>query len=434
MDLVRDDVRKLFYQYLFPAVSSALAVAIYSLVDTIAIGQGIGPQGAAACALVLPIFSIAIFIGLLCGIGGSVLMSHARGCGNREKGDAYFTAAIVCAAVLTAAAWLPGNLLQEGFYRLCGADEALLPYALDYGRWIFAALPSFMLAPFLGAFIRMDGSPRFVMAATLICGVVNMIGDWLFVFPLQMGMAGAAMATVLGSLVQSGLLLGYILLKKTGLRLAKPYRWRTAFRKILISGFGAGVGQLAVIAVSVIANNQIMKYAGAAALAVYGVLGTVSSLFQSIFSGIGQAAQPIVAASYGAGRTERCQQSGALGMRWAVALSLAFAAGSAAFPVWLTGLFMRLTADVAAVAPYILRVYALSYPPMAVCVFAIYYLQAVMRPKEATRISLARGLILNCAFLFLFPLVWDGGGIWWAIVAAEAVTAGAAVRSMLRRA
>ena len=90
MDLIKDDVRKLFYNFLIPAISSAVAVAAYSLVDTIASGQGVEPDGTAACALVLPIFSIANFIALLCGIGGSVLMSRARGSGNREKGDAYF--------------------------------------------------------------------------------------------------------------------------------------------------------------------------------------------------------------------------------------------------------------------------------------------------------------------------------------------------------
>ena len=81
---------------------------------------------------------------------------------------------------------------------------------------------------------------------------------------------------------------------------------------------------------------------------------------------------------------------------------------------------MRLTPEVRDIAPYILRIYALSYPPMAVSVFAIYYLQSLMHPRAATLISLARGLILNCAFLFLFPLVWGGAGIWWAIAVAEA--------------
>ena len=432
MNLIKDDVQKLFYKFLIPAISSAVAVAAYSLVDTIAIGQGVGPDGTAACALVLPIFSIANFIALVCGIGGSVLMSRARGGGNREKGDAYFTASIALVAVFTVIAWIVGNLLQEPFYRLCGADEVLLPYAKEYGSWIFGFMPSFVMTAFLGCYVRMDGSPKFAMYSTLTGGVVNIIGDWLFVFPLNMGMAGAAIATVMGSVVQALMLLGYILMKKTSLKLAKPFKWTPAFKKILVTGFSAGIGALAVIAVSFIANNQIMKYAGGAALAVYGVLGTVSALFTSIFSGIGQATQPIASENYGAGNLDRCWAAEKLGMKNAILFGSLFAAISIAFPVEVAGVFMKMTPEVEEVTPYIMRVFSLSYIPQAVCVFCVYYLQSVVHPKMATLISMLRGLILNGSFLMLFPLFLGGNGIWWAIFSAELVTMLLAVSYMLK--
>ncbi|MDY5626016.1 MAG: MATE family efflux transporter [Clostridia bacterium] len=194
MNLLKDDLNKLFFKFLIPAISSAVAVAGYSLVDTIAIGQGVGADGTAACAVVLPIFSIANFIALLCGIGGCVLRSQAKGEGNEEKGNACFTSAVCMVAVITIVVWIVGNLIQNDFYRLCGADEVLMPYAKEYGAWIFAGLPSFVITAFLGAFIRSDGSPKYVMFSTLIGGAVNIVGDWLLVFPLNMGMAGAAIA------------------------------------------------------------------------------------------------------------------------------------------------------------------------------------------------------------------------------------------------
>ncbi len=277
MDLLKDNPKKLFYKYLIPAISGAIAIAAYSFVDTIAIGQGVGPDGMAACAVVLPIFSIAHFLSLLCGVGGSVLMSQARGKGNKEKGDAYFTASILFVGIVTTVIWVLGMIFQEPLYRLCGADDVLLPYAIEYGAWIFTLFPSFVLVPFLGYFIRTDGSPKIVMIVTLIGGVVNIIGDWLFVFPLDMGMRGAAIATVLGSMIQTVLLIGYILLGKTQLKLAKPYNWLTAIKKSSIIGFGAGVSQIAVIVMTFVINNQIMKYADSAALAVYGMLSTIHS-------------------------------------------------------------------------------------------------------------------------------------------------------------
>lgn len=432
MNLLKDDVKKLFLKFLIPAISSVIAVAAYSLVDTIAIGQGVGADGTAACAVVLPIFSIANFIALLCGIGGCVLRSQAKGEGNEEKGNAYFTSAVCLVAVITLVVWGIGNLIQNDFYRLCGADEVLMPYAKEYGAWIFACLPSFVITAFLGAFIRTDGSPKYVMCSTLIGGAVNIVGDWLLVFPLNMGMAGAAIATVLGSMTQAMLLLIYIMLKKTSLKLVKPHHWLPAFKKIVMVGFGSGIGALSVIAVSFIANNQIMKYCGAPSLAVYGVLGTVSALFLSIFSGIGQAAQPIVSENYGAGNVNRYWKAEGLGMKTAVLFGILFTAVCVAFPIEVTSIFMKMTPEVAEVTPYILRVYALSFTPLAVNTFTTYYLQSITKAKMASLVSLLRGLILNGVFLYLFPLFAGGNGVWWAIFFAEFGTTVICVVYLLR--
>ena len=432
MNLIKDDIKKLFYKFLIPAISSSLAIAIYSLVDTIAIGHGAGPDGTAACAIVLPIFSIALFIALLCGIGGFVLMAHARGEGNKEKGDAYFTASIVLVTIITLIVWIPGMMYQDEFYRLCGADDVIMPFARDYGEWIFAFIPSFVITSFLGAFVRTDGSPKFVMTAILTGGVVNIIGDWIFVFPMNMGMRGAAIATALGSAVQAIMILGYVLMKKTTLKLARPHHWFKGFKKIMVTGFSSGVSALAVIAVSFIANNQIMNYLGGAALAVYGVLGTVSSLFTSIFSGIGQAIQPIASENYGAGKIDRCWAVERLGMKNALMYGIVFAAISIIFPVGVTGLFMQMTPEVKEVTPYIMRVFSLSYIPQAVCVYCVFYLQSIVHAKKATVVSLLRGVILNGAFLIIFPVFFGGNSIWWVIFMAEFVTMLVAIVYMVR--
>lgn len=422
MDLLNGNVRKFFKKFLVPAISSAIAVAAYSLIDTIAIGQGVGSDGTAACAILLPVFSIASFIGLLCGIGGCVLRSQAKGEGNEEKGNAYFTAATVLVVILTVAVWIAGIFFQEVLYKICGADETLMPYSLEYGSWIFAFLPTFVLTTFLGAYIRTDGSPRFVMYCTLIGGVINVIGDWLFVFPLKMGMSGAAIATVLGSVIQMVLFLLFIIFKKTSLKFVKPHRWLSAMKKIITVGFGSGIGSLSLIAISFIANNQIMKYCGAPALALYGVLGTVSALFLSIFSGVGQAAQPIVSENYGAGNHKRCWQAESLGMKTSLISGALFSVLCIAFPIRITGVFMKMTPEVAEITPDILRVYSLSFVPLAINTFTTYYLQSVTHSRMATVISTSRGLVLNGLFLYIFPLFMGGNGIWWAVFFSEAVT------------
>ena len=423
MDLLKDNPHKLFWKFLIPAVSSAIAVAAYSFVDTIVIGHGVGPEGTAACAIVLPIFTIGHFIALLCGIGGSVLMSRARGAGNTEKGDAYFTASLLYVLAVTAVIWILGVLFQKPLYRLFGADDSLLPYAYEYGKWIFGAFPSFVLVYFLGAFIRTDGSPKFVMFVTLLGGVINIIGDIVLVFPLKMGMTGAAVATVAGSVVQTVVLTAYILMGKTSLHLAKPYQWGKAVRNITTLGIGAGISQIASTVVTYIINNQIMRYSGPAALAVYGMMSTVVALFLSIFSGVGEAAQPIVSVNFGAGNRERHQGVGKLGVKTAAAFGLVCLALCALFPSQMTAIFMKVTPEVAEIAPYIIRVYAIAFMPMAVNLFATAYLQSVSKANKATVVSMLRGLVLSSILLYILPVFMGGDGIWWAVTLAEVFAA-----------
>ncbi len=431
MNLLQDPPKKIFFKYLVPAVSSAVAVAIYSFVDTIVIGQDVGPNGTAACAVLLPVFTLASFIALLFGVGGAVLMSKARGEGNREKGDSYFTASLVLAGIITLVLWVAGMLFQKPLYRLCGADDVLLPYVYEYGRWIFATYPTFVFVTLLGTFVRTDGAPRFVMAVTLIGGVFNIVGDIVFVFPCKMGMNGAALATAGGSVLQTVILLAYILRGKTSLHLAKPKKWFTAFRKITVLGFGAGLSQVSLAVVAFVINNQIMKYAGASALAVYGFFGTVSALFLSVFAGIGQAAQPIVSESYGAAQHSRCVEVGKIGMRTALVFGAVSFVFCALLPSQMVHVFMKPTPEVEQIAPYIIRVSSLSFLPMAINMFVLSYLQAVTRATGATVISLLRGMILPVLLLFVLPVFMNGNGIWWAMTAAEAVTAIVSVVLML---
>ena len=423
MDLLKDNPRKLFWKFLIPAVSSAIAVAAYSFVDTIVIGHGVGPEGTAACAIVLPIFTIGHFIALLCGIGGSVLMSRARGAGNKEKGDAYFTASLLYVLAVTAVIWILGVLYQKPLYRMFGADDRLLPYAYEYGKWIFGAFPSFVFVYFLGTFIRTDGSPKFVMFVTLLGGVINIIGDIVLVFPLKMGMTGAAIATVAGSVVQTVVLAVYILLGKTSLHLAKPYQWGKAVRNITTLGIGAGISQIASTVVTYIINNQIMHYSGPAALAVYGMMSTAVALFLSIFSGVGEAAQPIVSVNFGAGNRERYQGVGKLGIKTAAAFGLVCLALCALFPSQMTAIFMKVTPEVAEIAPYIIRVYAIAFLPMAVNLFATAYLQSVSKANKATTVSMLRGLVLSSVLLYILPVFMGGNGIWWVVTLAEVLAA-----------
>ena len=432
MDLLHDRVQKLYWKFLVPSIGGAMVVSLYNFVDTIAIGQGVGPNGTAACAVFLPLFWIAEFIGLLCGIGGSVLMSEARGSGDEEKGNAYFTAALILCAVLTGLAWIGGILLKEPLFRFFGADDVIMPYALAYGSLIASALPFFVLATFLSCFVRNDGAPTLTMVAVCLGAVSTMTLDYILVFPMNMGMLGAATATTSGSVVQVIIMGSYFFSKKCSLRLVKPAKLLEAFREVVVNGFGSGFSILAVMAITFIANNQIMTYADGDSLAVYGMICTLSTLFLSIYTGVGQACQPIASSNFGAGSKDRYMSVRRMGMTTCLILGVVFSGLCLVIPEQLTMLFMQVTPGVMEVAPFILRVYGISFLPLAISAFLSIYLQSVMRPMAATVISVCRGLAVSGVLLYILPTVMGSDGIWYAFTIAEFLVAAAAILYMIR--
>lgn len=422
MNLLLDNTGKLFVKYLIPSISGALAVTLYSLVDTVAIGQSAGPNGTAACAVLVPITALATFIGIFCGIGGSVLMSRARGENNESKRNAYFTASLILIALITIAVWAPAVIFRVPLYRFLGTSNELMPYVAAYGDLMLYVFPVFAFMPYLACLLRNDDNPGLAMAATIAGTVINIFGDWFFVFPMGMGMFGASLATALGSFVQVAIMLVHFVSKRRTLKTEKPFQPFTAIKKICANGFGASFSQIAIIVTTLIVNNQIMKYAGEPELAVYGMLIVLSQLFVNIFTGIGQAAQPIISTNFGAEEHGRCHQVYRLGMNTVVIFGIVFTVICELFPVQVSMVFMKITPDVQNIVGDITRLYAFSFLPAGVAIYYTLYYQSVMKSKTATVISLLRGILFSSALLYLLPLFLGCNGIWVAIAGAELLT------------
>lgn len=423
MELLTGNIKQLYRKYLIASVGSAMVMSIYSAVDTIAVGQSEGSIGAAAMAVVMPLYGVLIFFAILCGVGGSVLMSNARGEGHEEKGNAYFTASLLLMGMITVVLWVVFILFHKQFFVFFGATDEIMPKVMEYGLWIIWSFPVFIGSTFISAFIRNDSAPRLAMAAVIIGGCVNIFGDWFFVFPLGMGMAGSAMATVLGTIVQLIILCSHFFTKRCRLRLVKPYEVGKAFRKILSIGFGAGVLDLGTVILAIIMNNQIMRYGDTTALAIYGVLAAIVSLLQSIYSGVGQAIQPIVSANCGAKQTDRIRQTWNMSLLTVVVMGIMFTALGVLFPEQIVRLFMDATPDVLAAAPGIVRPYFLVFLFMGITVLSTYHLQSTMHGKVSMVVAILRSAVLSGALMFVLPLFLDIFGVWLAMPISELIVA-----------
>ena len=428
MDFLTADIRKLYRKYLLLSLGSAMVTSIYSFVDTIAVGQAVGPMGTAAIAVLNPFFSVMVFLGVLCGIGGAVLMANAKGEGFEERGNAYFTAALVLIACIIAVGWVVFLFFHEQVFTFFGATAENMPYVLDYGKWLVWCFPAYVLPIFLGAYLRNDGAPGLATLGVITGGLWNCFGDWLLCFPLDMGMAGAAIATVSGASLQAVIMATHFLRKgRCHLRLVWPQHLFRDIRRIITVGFGAGVLDLGNVLIAIIINNQIMRYGNVEALSVYGVVGTTSLLFQALFCGVGQAAQPLVSTNYGARKLERVQTVLSMGLISVVVMGVCFMLVGELFPEAITKFFIAATPEVLAVAPMVFRCYFIFFLFLGITVFATYYLQSIMRERKAMTISVLRSLVLSSVMLFLLPLFLGLAGVFLAMPVSEALVAALAL-------
>ena len=420
MNFLTADISQLYRRFLIASLGSAVVVSIYSFVDTIAIGQSVGPLGTAAIAAINPLFGVTAVFAILCGIGGSVLCTHTKAEGDQTKGNEYFTVAFVMMSIITLLLWMICFPLSKQIFTLFGSDSSTLPYAMEYGNLIILGIPAFTFSSFLAAFIRNDGAPSLAMKAVIIGGCLNVFGDWFFCFPLGMGMFGAALATVLGTVLQTLILISHFFNREMcTLRLVKPHHPWMMIIKIITTGFGSSILDLGTVVLAVLMNNQILRYGGVDALSVYGVLSTIAVLFQALFSGVGQAVQPLLSANYGAKKPDRIMVIYRFAMVTIVAMSGTFILISELLPVQIVSLFTMVTPSIVELTPRIFRLYSLLYLGLGINVLATYYLQSTMANKGAMLIAVSRSIVVSSILLVVLPLIFKLNGVLLAMPISE---------------
>ena len=305
LNLLKDNEKKVFYHYLIPSICSTLVTSIYILVDTLIIGQGVGPEGISALNIFLPFFAIYNGIGLMFGLGGGILISMEDGMGNKEKSDKYFISSLISVVAVAFIFTVLTNIFLEKISYFLGANENSIDLVLKYGRCITLFTPIFIATNFLSPIVRNKKSPRLAMMSVLIGAGLNIVLDYVFVFPMNMGMVGAALATVIGSLTTVIVLLTYFIPKKNRIRLSTKGISIDMIKRIIGCGGSSFLMEVASGFVIFIFNIQILKYIGDIGIVVYGIISNCAIVGMALFNGVAQASQPIIATNYGANESKR---------------------------------------------------------------------------------------------------------------------------------
>lgn len=419
MEMLVKPIKKLYFKYLAAAFGSALVGAAYIMVDMAVIGQYAGPTGTAAIALVLPAWSLICSLGILTGIGGSVLYGNAKGEGGAKKANAMFTAAVIATALLALVIWLFMLFCDKQLFLLLGSEGELLDIGLEYLKPLKAAVPVFVFGQMLAAFLRNDNDPGLATFAVVFTSILNIIGDYLFTFTFDGGVYGAALATALSNILSVAIMLTHFFKKKNTLRLAKPERLFHSMGRIFLIGFSVFFVDLAMGIMTMLYNKQILKLLNNDALSVFGAIASLTTVVQCCSYSIGQAAQPILSANFGAREMRRVRGV----LKYGILTSLGFGAFWAvlvmAFPTTVIKIFMDATESVLAIAPGILRRYGIAYLFVPFTLFATYYFQSILKARVSLGISLSRGLVVGAIMLYVLPAIFGADSIWFATPVAE---------------
>ena len=423
MDILKDRVKPLYFKYLVAASGSAMVVSVFGMIDAMMVGQYHGPMGTAALAVFSPMWSIIYCLGLLVGIGSSVLFANLRGRGEEEDAQQYFTLSIFYGLVLSVVSVIGIGLFQDQLLRFFGADEQLLELAKLYLKPILFAFPCCIFCSILSAYLRNDNNPGLATKAVIIGGVFNCVADYVCVFVLDLGILGAGIATAAAQYVALFVTMAHFFSKKNTLRFVKPVKAMKKIGDITFTGFSTAISDLALGIIGILFNRQVMKYLGADALAIYGVIIQLTVLAQCIAYGTGQAAQPIISQNYGAGQYGRIRECTRYSLYSAAAMGIFWVAVMLLFPNTLINFFMDATPAVMEIAPRILRIYGLSYLLLPLNIFITYYFQAMMKPNLSMTVSLARGAVISGGMILLLPAILGPDSIWYAMLITEILIA-----------
>lgn len=420
-----EKVGKLLAQFAIPCIFSLIISCLYNIVDQIFVGNGIGYLGNAATGVIFPITVVGWGMSLFFGDGAAAHLSVALGRNETETIHRGVGNAALCSFLSGVVIIVISYLCGDGLLRLIGATDANLVMAHDYGFIIYAMMPLAMVQNTLASIIRADGSPRYAMGAMLVGAVINIIGDPVAIFVLNMGIKGAAYATILGQFVSFVICAAYLTKSKT-FRLSKSSLQLelTLLKRIMALGTSSLLTQLSIVVITVINNILLVRYG---AVSVYGAdiplaaFVVIMKLFQIVLNiaiGIAAGAQPIVGYNYGSGKYGRVKELLKLIVGWTTVVCLICTVLFEGIPQVFIRMFGADGELYTQFAVGCLRIYLSLIVFTCVQKVCAIFLQSIGHAKAAAPLSVLRDVFLIVLSLIV-PAFLGVTGIFWAAPAAD---------------
>ena len=416
-----EPVPKLIKNFAIPSIIAMVVGSFYNIVDQLFIGQTVGTLGNAATNVVFPLSTPCVALALLCGIGGASCFNLSMGRGEKEKAGFFIGNSTSMMMLIGIIFFLIVEIFLDPLLIACGSPKGVLPYAKSYMKITAIGFPFFILSIGGGHFFRGDGSPKVAMMCSLSGAIINIILDAIFLIGFNMGMQGAALATIIGQIVSGLIVIFYLKNYKTVKLLKEHFKIKSIYAKeISAIGTASFMNQMAMMVIQVVLNNSLKYYGSlsvygeAIPLACAGIVMKVAQLFFSVVIGIGQGCQPIESFNYGAKKYDRVKQTYKIANMAAASISIVAFLLFQIFPRQILSMFGEGNEAYYEFGSRYFRIYLFF-----ICINFIQPLTSTLfssigKPIKGTFLSLTRQIIFLLPLVIILPRFMGIDGILYA--------------------
>lgn len=429
LDFKNEKIGSLFRALFFPTLIGMVFNSVLNLCDGMFVGHGVGGMALAAINIVAPLFLICTGIGLMFGIGASVICSIRLSEGNVKAARIIMTQAYIAGAIIFGIVILTSFFFTRPLLYTLGCSPGLEQLATDYLLWLLPGLVFFYLQCAGMMLIRLDGSPKYAMNVQIVAAALNIFLDWLMVFPLDMGIKGASIATSISCIVGGIMVLSYFIFFSDKL---KFYRLKTSAKSLKLSlrnvgymikvGLATFIAELSMGIMMVTGNYMFNSYLGEIGVAAFSIGCYLFPLIFSISNAVAQASQPIISYNYGAGDSSRVRQTLKIAIYTACICGVVISGGMWIGAPALTHIFLNPTEAAYTIASQGLPLLGICALFFALNITFIGYYQSREQAARSIVYMLLRGAIFMVPGFILLPRLLGEAGLWLAIPLSELLT------------
>lgn len=428
---MKNNIVKLYTKYVSQNILGMIGISLYILADTFFIAKAVGSDGITALNIVLPLYSLIFAIGCMIGVGSAIRYSIDKN--RKDKSDnSYFFNAIFWGTVIGVIFTLVGIFCSDNIVSIMGGDSHIVEVGKDYTLIFMLFAPCFIWNHICNAFVRNDGSPSIAMMATLFSSLFNIVFDYILMFPCDLGMRGAALATALSPVMGVGICCIHFFSKRNNIvfKFTKPSI--IALINSCKIGVSAFVGEISSGVITMVFNILILGLTGNVGVAAYGVVANISLVAVSVFNGVAQGTQPLLSEYYGKNERKSVRKLRNMSIITAIVLSVIILTGIWIFTKNIVNIFnSEQNSQLEKLAIEGLRLYFIGFLFAGINIVCSSFYSATDNAIWAFIISVVRGFaaIIICAIIM--SKLMGMRGVWLAFPTAELLTLIISISGML---